>query len=53
MEFIKNFFKDDDSIIGLCGFRKEEEKKLDVFIPKLNPAKPVYDFNYQKNFFLM
>ncbi len=53
MEFIKNLFKDDDRVIGLSGFKKEEEEKLSVFIPKFNPAKPIYSVNYQKNFFLM
>ncbi len=51
MEFLKNLFKDDDRIIGLSGFKKEEV--LSVFIPKFNPAKPIYNPNYQKNFFLL
>ncbi len=53
MEFFKSLFKDDDRIIGLSGFKKEEESQLGVFIPKFNPAKPIYNVNYQKNFFLM
>ncbi|MBQ8168047.1 hypothetical protein IJZ97_01360 [bacterium] len=51
MEFIKKLFKDDDKIIGLCGFKKEEE--LRVYIPKLDPSKMIYSTNYNKNFFLL
>lgn len=53
MDFIKNLFKDEDKIIGLCGFKNGEDKNLRVFIPKFNPSKPIYNFNYQKNFFLL
>ncbi len=52
MEFFKNLFKDDDRIIGLSGFKKEDDEKLGIFIPKFNPAKPIYNLNYRKNFFL-
>ena len=51
MEFIKKFFNDDKKIIGLCGFKNEEE--LDVYIPKFDPSKQIYTTNYQKNFFLL
>ncbi len=53
MELFKKLFKDEDKIIGLCGFKKENEEQLSVFVPKFNPSKPIYNVNYQKNFFLM
>lgn len=53
MEILKNFFKDDDKIIGLSGFKHEDEERLNVFIPKLNPSKIIFQTNYEKNFFLM
>ncbi len=53
MEFIKKLFCDEDRVIGLCGFKKNDEQNLRVFVPKFNPSKSIYNFNYQKNFFLM
>ncbi len=53
MDFIKKLFKDEDRIIGLCGFKKEDEDQLGVFIPKFSPANPTYNLNYEKNFFLL
>ena len=53
MDFIKNLFKDDEKIIGLCGFKNAKDSELSVYIPKFNPSKPIYNFNYEKNFFLM
>ncbi len=51
MEFLKNLFKEEERIIGLSGFKKED--KLDVFIPKTPKLKPIYTLKYEKNFFLM
>lgn len=51
MDFIKKLFKDEEKIIGLCGFKKEEE--LSVFIPKFTANKQIYNTNYNKNFFLL
>lgn len=53
MEFLKKFFRDEDRIIGLSGFKKDNDEVLRAFVPKFNPSKPIYSFNYQKNFFLM
>ncbi len=53
MEFLKNFFKEDDAIIGLCELKKIDDDTLRTFIPKLKPSNQVYDFNYNKNFFLL
>ncbi len=53
MDFIKKLFKDEDRIIGLSGFKNGELEDLTVFIPKFNPAKPIYNYKNQKNFFLL
>lgn len=51
MEFIKKLFKDEEKIIGLCAFKKEESKR--TYIPEFNPSKYIYNTNYPKNFFMM
>ncbi len=51
MEFLKNLFKDEDRVIGLCGFKKEEEVR--VYIPRFDPSKNIYNLNCEKNFFLL
>ena len=43
MEFLKNLFKDEERIIGLCGFKKEEEVR--IYIPKLDPSRMIYNTN--------
>lgn len=52
MEFLKKLFKDDDTVIGLCAFKKQTEE-VEFFIPKFDATKPVYCTNYEKNFFLL
>lgn len=51
MKFLKKIFNDDERIIGLCHFKKQE--KLRVFNYKCSYAKPVYCSKYEKNFFLL
>lgn len=51
MEFLKKFFKDEERVVGLSGFKKDE--KLSVFVPKCPQPKPVYTLKYEKNFFLL
>ena len=51
MEFLKNLFKDEDRIIGLSGFKDEDE--LDILFPKTPKLKPIYTLKYEKNFFLL
>ena len=51
MELLKNLFKDEDKVIGLCGFRKEDD--LGVFIPKFEPNEQIFSTKYEKNFFLL
>lgn len=53
MKFLKKFFEEENRIIGLCGFKKEEEYELKAYIPAFNPTKTIYNTNYQKNFFLL
>lgn len=53
MELLKKLFKDEDRVIGLCSFRKEEIERQRVFVPTFNPSKSIYNVNYKKNFFLM
>lgn len=53
MNFIKNLFKDDEKLIGLCGFKEAAGENLNVYIPKFEPSKPLYTVNYEKNFFLL
>ena len=51
MNFLKKLFKDDDRIIGLSGFKNLE--KVQVYIPKSQPVRPLYNVNYKQNIFLM
>ena len=53
MDFIKNLFKSEEKLIGLCGFKDENSENLSVYIPKFEPSKPLYTVNYEKNFFLL
>ncbi len=43
MEFLKNLFTNDNSIIGLCGFEDDSEKgaTIDRIFPECNYAPPV------------
>lgn len=51
MEFIKNLFKEDEKIIGLCGFKKQAQK-IYSFSPKINTAELFYGTNTKNNFLL-
>lgn len=52
MEFLKNFFKDEETVIGLSSFKKKTEETK-FFTPKFDATKPIYCTNYEKNFFLL
>lgn len=43
MEFLKNLFTNDNSIIGLCGFKDERDlsTKLDFIFDNVSYAPPV------------
>lgn len=51
MDFIKNLFKDDEKIIGLCGFKKKTTK-IYSFSPKINTVELFYGTNTKNNFLL-
>ncbi len=51
MEFIKNLFKDDDKVIGLCSFKKKEQK-IYSFTPQFSTINLVYGTNTKNNFLL-
>lgn len=52
MELLKKLFKDDEKIIGLCAFKKKEQKKYS-FTPQFSATKLVYNTNYDKNLFVL
>lgn len=52
MEFIKNLFKDDEKIIGLCAFKKTAPQTF-TFKPKYsNTFELFYSTNTKNNFLL-
>ncbi len=56
MDFFKNFFNDDEQVVGLCPFKKQQESRLQFqfeFEPKFKATRFVYDTNTAKNFFLL
>lgn len=56
MEFLKNFFKDDKQVIGLCAFKNKKEKIYPFqfdFEPKFKATRFVYETKTANNFFLL
>lgn len=56
MDFFKNFFNDENQVVGLCALKKKQNKNLTVqfnFEPKFKATKLVYDTNTTDNFFLL
>ncbi len=51
MEFLKKLFKDEDKVVGLCSFRKKEQKVYS-FIPEFSATKLIYSTNTKNNFLL-
>lgn len=51
MDFIKNLFKEDEKIIGLCGFKKKTPK-IYSFTPQINTVELFYSTNTKNNFLL-
>lgn len=51
MNFLKNLFKDDEKVVGLCSFRKKTDK-LYSFSPQFSAIKLVYKTNTKNNFLL-
>lgn len=52
MEFIKNLFKDDEKIIGLCGFRKTAPQTFTFKSKCSNTFELFYSTNTKNNFLL-
>ena len=56
MEFLKNFFSDDNQVVGLCAFKNKKEKIYSFHFepkPSFNATRFVYETNTAKNFFLL
>ncbi len=51
MELLKRLFKDEEKVIGLCAFKKKEQKKIS-FTPHFSATRLVYGTKYDKNFFV-
>ncbi len=51
MEFLKNLFKDDEKIIGLCSLKKREQTNFS-FTPIFSDTNLIYKPNYSQNIFL-
>ncbi len=51
MEFLKNLFKDDEKIVGLCSFRKKKQQ-IYTFNAQLSNINLVYKTNTKNNFLL-
>jgi hypothetical protein len=51
MEFIKNFFKDDEKAVGLCSITKKEQKTYS-FTPEYSVIDLIYSTNTKNNFLL-
>lgn len=51
MEFIKNLFKDEDKAIGICSFKKNEQK-IYTFTPQYSAIELIYSTNTKNNFLL-
>lgn len=52
MEFLKKFFKDDEKVIGLCAFKKNNRQKP-LYNYAFSVEKPVFYTNTKNNFFLL
>ena len=53
MEFFRNFYKDDDKIIGLCAFRKRKPAASNFeFERKFGASKLIYEPKMRANMFL-
>ena len=54
MEFFKNFFREDDRVVGLCALKKKNSQDINrEFEPKFGAIKFVYDPKIKYNFFMV
>jgi hypothetical protein len=53
MEFFKNFYREDDKIIGLCAFKKRKLLNIgNEFEYKFGATKFLYEPKQKTNFFM-
>ena len=54
MEFFKNFFREDDRVVGLCAFKKKQRVSLsDEFVQKFGATKLLYEPKVKYTFFMI
>ena len=53
MKFLKNLFKDEEKVVGLCAFNKKNGRVLYSYTPQFNAPKLIYSTNTKNNFFLL
>ena len=54
MEFFKNFFREDDRVVGLCAFKKRKTQNLgNEFEFKFGATKLLYEPKFKYNFFVI
>lgn len=53
MEFLKNLFKNEEKVVGLCAFNKKNGKVSYSYTPQFNAQKLIYNTNTKNNFFLL
>ena len=55
MEFLKNFFREDDRVVGLCAFKKKSSKNLNTeqLEFRFNATKLLYEPKIKYNFFMI
>lgn len=53
MKFLKDLFKDEEKVIGLCSFNKKNGRVSHTYTPQFNAPKLIYNTNTKNNFFLL
>ena len=54
MDFFKNFYREDDKVVGLCAFKKRQLFNFGYeFEPKFGATKFLYEPKTKNNFFLL
>ena len=54
MEFFKNFFREDDKVVGLCSLKRKSYRNFGTeFEPKFGATKLVYEPKIKYNFFMI
>lgn len=53
MEFLKNLFKKEERVVGLCALNKKNGRVSYTYTPQFNAQKLIYRTNTKNNFFLL